>query len=230
MAAAGFTFRKIKDQPLLGHKLTKARKKLKVDLETVELKIKVRAKYLEALENGDYRSLPSHVYVRGFLQGYAEFLGLNFEEVYELYEKERRSFGFALDTPLRNNNQKVADKTIITPKIFVWPSLGLIVLLIIGYIFYQVTGFASAPRLELVNPNRDMVIQKNEQIFEGTTDPGAILTINGQAVTVAADGHFKEEIALQKGLNTVELMAKNKTHKETKKICIIEVRERTALK
>jgi len=230
MVAAGFTLRKIKNQPLLGQKLFKARKRLKVDLDHVEMKIKVRSKYLEALEKGDYHSLPSHVYVKGFLQSYSKFLGLKFEELYELYEKERKSFGLGTDTPLNNSAQKVADKVIITPKMFIWPSIAIVVIMVISYIFYQITGFASAPKLEVATPVKDMVIYQTEQMFEGSTDPDATLTINGQIVTVAADGHFKESIKLLRGLNTVELAAKNKNKKETRKICIIEVREQTALK
>lgn len=231
MVAAGFRFRKIKSQPLLGQKLLKARKRLKVSLEDVELNIKVRSKYLEALEEGNYRLLPSNVYVIGFLTNYAEFLGLDSKEMIELYQSERRSFGLVQETPLRKSTEGVNDRAIvITPKTFIWPGIALVIISIIGYIFFQVSGFAAAPRLEVASPAKDLVTYQNEVVFEGHTDNGASLTINGQAITVAEGGRFKESIKLQRGLNTVELTARNKTKKETKKICIIEVREQTALK
>jgi cytoskeletal protein RodZ len=231
MAAAGFKFRKIKSQPLLGQKLSRARKKLKLSLEEVELKIKVRAKYLEALEEGNYYSLPSNVYVVGFLASYAKFLELDSEEICELYQAERRSYGEPKESLLKNANSKISDKTlVITPKTFIWPAIAVFVLFVVGYIFYQVSGFAAAPKLEIASPSTDLVTSQNEVVFEGSTDSGASLTINGQLITVAEGGHFKESIKLQKGLNTVELDAKNKSKKETKKICIIEVREATAMK
>ena len=230
MSAAGFRFRKIKSQPLLGQKLFKARRKLKISLEEIELKIKVRAKYLRALEEGDYRILPSNVYVIGFLTNYAKFLKLNPVELCDLYQSERRSFGQSGENLLADNH-RVSDKSIvITPRSFIWPGIAVSAILIIGYIFYQVSGFASAPKLELASPDRDLITYQSEVIFEGATDTGASLSINGQAVTVSEDGHFKENIKLQRGLNTVELAAKNKTKKETKKLCIIEVRDQTALK
>jgi cytoskeletal protein RodZ len=230
MAAAGFKFRKIKSQPLLGQKLSKARKKLKLSLDEIELKIKVRAKYLQALEEGDYLSLPSNVYVVGFLTSYAKFLKLDPKELIDLYQTERRSFGESSESLLKSSN-KISDRAIvITPKTLIWPGIVISVLFVIGYIFYQVNGFASAPKLEIAAPGTDFVTTEDEVTFEGDTDMGANLTINGQLVTVAEGGHFKENIKLQKGLNTVEVAAKNKTKKETKKICIIEVREQTALK
>jgi len=231
MAAAGFRLRKIKDQALLGPKLQRARKKLKITLEEAETKIKVRAKYLEALENSDYHVLPSNVYVKGFLQNYCLLLGLNFEEIYSLYQKERRSFicdqEFTSKSISVNNDGR---PVIISPKTFIWPTIGVLVVSVVGYIFFQVSGFALAPKLEIDSPEKDMVITRSEQVFEGQTDIGAQLMINGQEVIVSDEGHFKETVKLQRGVNTVELTAKNRNKKETKKSCIIEVREQTALK
>lgn len=231
MVAAGFRFRKIKSQPLLGQKLFRARKKLGVDLEAAERETKVRVKYLEALEEGDYRALPSNVYVKGFLQSYCKYLGVDFSEIYELYQKEGKVCGMNTDNQLIKTDDNVGKSPIvITPKSFIWPSVILAVILIVGYVFYQVTGFASAPTLVIASPARDMIVSENNLLFEGDTDSDASLTINGQVVTVNSEGHFKESIALQNGLNTVELKAKNKSKRETKKICVIEVREKTALK
>ncbi len=202
-----------------------------VDLEAAEREIKVRVRYLEALEQGDYRALPSNVYVKGFLQSYCKYLGIDFAEIYQLYQKEGRVCGMNTENQLIKTDEKVGKSSlVITPKSFIWPSVIVAVVLIVGYVFYQVTGFASAPKLEIASPSRDMIVTENNMLFEGTTDGDASLTINGQAVTVNSDGHFKEAIALQNGLNTVELKARNKSKRETKKICIIEVKEKTALK
>lgn len=231
MAAAGFRFRKIKSQPLLGQKLLRARKKMGADLEQVEAEIKVRAKYLRALEEGDYRALPTNVYVKGFLQNYTKYLGLDFVEIYDLYLKEGKVCGMNTENQLSISSNKVNERAIvITPRSLIWPSIALVVILIVGYVFYQVTGFASAPKLLIASPAKDLVVTQNNILFEGSTDVGAALTINGQVVTVAEDGHFKEQISLQNGLNTVEVTAKNKSKRETKKICIVEVKAQTALK
>jgi transcriptional regulator with XRE-family HTH domain len=231
MTAAGFRLRRIKDQALLGQKLCKARKKLKISIEEAEAKTKVRTKYLEALENGDYRLLPSNVYIKGFLQNYCQLLNLDFEEIFNLYQKERRSFCCEPDLLPKsisvNGDQPLI---VISPRTFIWPTIGVLVISVVGYIIFQVSGFAAAPKLEIISPAKDMVITRTDQLFEGQTDIGSELSINGQEVVVSEDGRFSEIVKLQRGLNTVELTAKNKNKKETKKTCIIEVREQTALK
>jgi hypothetical protein len=48
-----------------------------VDLLRAERDTKIRARYLAALEQGDYRELPGAVYTKGFLRNYALYLGLD---------------------------------------------------------------------------------------------------------------------------------------------------------
>ena len=43
----------------------------------IELATKIRAKYIRALEEEDFTSIPGDAYIRGFLRTYAEYLGLD---------------------------------------------------------------------------------------------------------------------------------------------------------
>ncbi len=63
--------------PPLGEVLRLARERKGVDLYRAERDTKIRAKHLEALENGDYAELPGAVYTKGFLRNYAVYLGLD---------------------------------------------------------------------------------------------------------------------------------------------------------
>ena len=63
--------------PTMGELLREARTRLHLSLEEVEEYTKIRKKYLIALEEDDYSQLPAPVYARGFLQSYAEFLGID---------------------------------------------------------------------------------------------------------------------------------------------------------
>lgn len=51
----------------------------------VEDAIKIRVRYLEALENEQYNVLPGPTYSKGFLRTYARHLGLNSDEIINLY-------------------------------------------------------------------------------------------------------------------------------------------------
>ena len=65
----------------LGRLLRETREALGLTLEEIEHTIHIRAYHLRSLENGEINSLPSPVQSRGFLRNYAEFLGLEPDEI-----------------------------------------------------------------------------------------------------------------------------------------------------
>jgi cytoskeleton protein RodZ len=61
----------------IGSRLREARLRAKIDINEVETRTKIRAKYLRAIENEEWDLLPGEVYVKSFLRTYGEFLGLD---------------------------------------------------------------------------------------------------------------------------------------------------------
>jgi cytoskeletal protein RodZ len=61
----------------IGSSLHEARTRQNLDLEEMERRTKVRAKYLRLLEDERFDQLPGHAYTKGFLQVYASALGLD---------------------------------------------------------------------------------------------------------------------------------------------------------
>jgi cytoskeleton protein RodZ len=61
----------------IGEQLREAREAKSLTLNQVSHNIRIRSRYLEALEQGNLGELPSAVHVRGFLRSYADFLGLD---------------------------------------------------------------------------------------------------------------------------------------------------------
>ena len=61
----------------IGNSLREARLRQSLDLARVEDDTKIRAKYLQALEDERFEILPSETYVKGFMRTYAEYLGLD---------------------------------------------------------------------------------------------------------------------------------------------------------
>jgi cytoskeletal protein RodZ len=55
-------------------------------LAQVQAKTRISARFLEALESGEYSALPTPVHVRGYLRNYARFLGLDPEPLLKRYE------------------------------------------------------------------------------------------------------------------------------------------------
>jgi cytoskeleton protein RodZ len=72
----------------IGTTLREARNRRGIDLAEVEAAIKIRARYLRAMENEEWGALPGGVYTRGFIRTYAGYLGLDGERLAEDYRRE----------------------------------------------------------------------------------------------------------------------------------------------
>ncbi len=228
MIAAGFTLRRIRTVQTLGEKMRRARKRKGIDLVEAELATKIRAKYLEALESGDFELLPNDVYVKGFLTVYAQYLGLDPNKVEELYDMEKSAR--RLDDPeLFSSSKPIKERALIfTPKLAVIIFAVLFCISAVIYIIFQVLSFASVPRLAIDSPSKDMVTESEAIKVVGTTDPGVNLNINKEPISLTSDGKFQQEISLQKGLNTIVISAKNKANKESSKVFVVERKTKTA--
>jgi Helix-turn-helix domain len=71
----------------IGATLREARNRRKVDLSEVEAAIKIRVRYLQAIENEEWDALPGGAYTRGFIRTYAFYLGLDGERLADDYRR-----------------------------------------------------------------------------------------------------------------------------------------------
>lgn len=74
----------------VGPILEEARLGRGLSLEEVEQATKIRKRYLLGLEQEDYSALPDAVYVHGFLKTYANYLGLDGEDLGRKFKDSRR--------------------------------------------------------------------------------------------------------------------------------------------
>ena len=71
----------------IGETLRDARSRRKLGLSEVEAAIKIRVRYLQAIENEEWDALPGGAYTRGFIRTYAAYLGLDGERLAEDYRR-----------------------------------------------------------------------------------------------------------------------------------------------
>jgi len=89
----------------IGQRLKAEREAQKLTLEKVFEDTRIRVSYLQALEADELSSVPSPVQARGYLRNYAEYLGLNFQELLDemraanLQGTSREVIGPADDAP-----------------------------------------------------------------------------------------------------------------------------------
>jgi len=68
-----------------GKTLKQVRERMGVELQTVSKETKINSHILEWIEEEAFEKLPAQVYLKGFLRGYAQSLGLNPQKVVEEY-------------------------------------------------------------------------------------------------------------------------------------------------
>lgn len=92
----------------IGQKLKQAREAKRLTLEKVFEATRIRLPYLQALEADDLSSMPSPVQARGYLRNYAEYLGLNFDQL--LDEMRAQTSSDEMITPM-DSTPVTADST-----------------------------------------------------------------------------------------------------------------------
>jgi cytoskeletal protein RodZ len=213
----GFITKKLSSRTRsLGAILKAARTKAQVTIEEAEKRTKICAKYLVALEAGNYAALPAEAYNIGFVRGYAQFLKLNPDKIVRLYREERSNQRLSSHHPdLLLQPRRMSDwRFLITPRLIAIVSGVIIFGAMISYIFGQLRAFASPPPLELSTP-ADFTSTQDTVTVKGHTATGSLVTMNAQPINVADDGTFSEPIQLAPGLNHILVQARSRSDKVT---------------
>jgi len=197
----------------LGDMLRAQREKKGITLDQAAADTRIREKFLAALEDGDIQSLPGAVYTKGFLRNYAAYLDLNEEELVLLYHSER---GMPTEAPPKRRYQAMkpvgSRSFVFTPVVFVPVAVLSVVVLFIGYLYYQFTSFAVAPRLDVNDPATDAIAQEATFVVRGITVPAGRVTVQvfPGPMTLAdihpgADGSFSAQVTLTAGSNHIRV-------------------------
>lgn len=75
----------------VGQVLRQRREDLGLSLDDIQAKTKIRKRYIQALEDGDWSILPGEVYGRGFIRSYAEAMELDGFALLKQLDEERQA-------------------------------------------------------------------------------------------------------------------------------------------
>jgi cytoskeletal protein RodZ len=202
--------------PSLPERLLAARERKGVDLYRAERDTKIRARYLAALERGDYRELPGAVYTKGFLRNYALYLGLDPDDVLLQWRRERGGAKepqpvIAVPRPIAAPRQGLT----FSPSLVVFALLLFAVLAFAAYLGVQLLRFAKPPTIAVTEPAAAVVAvdeDATEYLLRGTTNPGASVSIatpgrDPYSVSADDDGRWNASVELRRGRNTFEVSA-----------------------
>ena len=196
----------------VGPMLKARRQALRLSLAQVEVDTKIRGKFLTALEAGDYAKLPNDIYSRGFVQHYANHLGLDGVGVAAEYAAER---GGVAAGETRRPRMVRPRRLVFTGAVAAAAGVLLVVAGVLGYLLWQFSALAGAPRLVVTSPETDLALTGAIIDVSGRTTPGADVTINEAPVLTDTDGNFSDKVALQGGVNAIRIASRSKLGKVT---------------
>lgn len=119
----------------LGNILKSKREELQKELNQVAKELKISQQYLNALEHGDYKKLPSYVHCYGFVKNYIRYLGLDEKEMMEIFHHECPKTIFMPKVKDQQNNifnevNKDTNKHLIKKRVLSYSIISLIFLII----------------------------------------------------------------------------------------------------
>ncbi len=181
-------------------------------LEQVSKDLKIKKEFLEAIEEGRYKDLPSDTYAAGFVKNYAGYLGINEAKTMALF---RRDYKMGKLDYVPSYRKK---KYTRTRNFFFSLKGGLLALaagIILIYLAFQLSSIFLGPELVVKTPKSGTSIEQNIVEVTGETDPYAILEINGESSYVGLDGSFRKSLYVFSGNQKITIVAKNRFGKET---------------
>ncbi|MFL5779611.1 MAG: helix-turn-helix domain-containing protein [Chloroflexota bacterium] len=202
--------------PNLPERLFAARERKGVDLYRAERDTKIRARYLAALERGDYKELPGAVYTKGFLRNYALYLGLDPDDVLLQWRRERgesREPGpvIVVPRPIATPRKSLT----FSPVVFIAALLTVLIIAFGAYVGAQLLRFAKPPTIAVTQP-ATAVVEVDEStttyLLKGTSSSGATVSIATPGrepynVSADPDGNWSAQVDVRRGRNQFEISA-----------------------
>lgn len=192
----------------IGEDLQRARRALNLSLEAIERRIGIGRRYLEALENNEFETVPGEVYAKNWLVKYVHFLGLNQGDILKKYEREVSRFNFWGGTAGKKA-AAVENKLRLFPQMVKRVIFACVLVVIVGYVGSHIYSLLSPPKLKVLYPADNFVgANRSVKILGETGQDVFWLGLNDKEVAVGDDGFFSVDIDLNKGLNVIKLEAR----------------------
>lgn len=181
-----------------GEIIHRERKNKNLTIEDIEKKTRIRKKYLTAIENNDWTSFPSKMYIIGTLKSYARFLDLDEQKIIAFF---RREYEKKEDIKFK----KQVPKHYLTPQT---KRLFKLIIFIIGTFFvlyfgYQLLLYFAPPKVTLLKPTTSVFRHIDKVELVGKTEKEAVVSVNGERVLLDKNAIFKTQIPLTRNKNKV---------------------------
>lgn len=125
----------------VGEILRAEREKKELSVKDIENGTSIRALYIAAIEDGNYKIVPGEVYLKGFIRNYANYLGLDSAEMVDLYRQSQQPV--VEQVPLEQRIKQERTKQNDTQKNSSWGkyvAAGLFIIAVVGAATFFMPG------------------------------------------------------------------------------------------
>ncbi len=193
----------------IGKLIKEARIKKRYSLKKVEEETKIKREFIEGIEKENWKVLPDFPVVSGFVKNLASFLKVNEKVALAILRR---------DYPPRpvNINPKpdVGNEFIWSPRLTFLAGVGIVLVVILGYLAFQYFRFVSPPTLSLYQPKEGQVVSQKNLLVSGKTDTDATVLVNNQPVLTDESGNFSTTMEITQKTTEIEVKATSRSGRE----------------
>jgi len=201
-----FVIRKFDNSQTLGEKLKAIRREANFTLPQMEEKTKIRKVFIKAIEAGEYDKLPAPIYARNYLKVYVRALGADETYFLDQYELERGTCDFVKNARLPRRRTR-ALQFLVASRFMKIGVLSLLAIAVMAYVGIQLRSITAPPDLLVYEPNDGILTDEAMIAVTGHAEEGTHVQINGSDALLSQTGFFEMDVALERGLNVIEIMS-----------------------
>ncbi len=180
----------------VGTILKNEREKKGLLLIDIEKQIKVREKYLKAIEDENWNYFSSKIYITGILKNYSRVLNLDHRKVLAFFRRD-----YEKKEEVRFKRKISSTYLTSGTKKFLRIGLIIVTLFFVGYFVLQLKTYFSPPTFTLLSPLKiNFTVEKNIKIT-GKTEKDTSVTIAGERIYQNKDGIFTYDYSINEGEN-----------------------------
>jgi len=201
----------------IGNFLRERREAKGISLTEVEKDLKIRKKYLQALEEGNIDLIPGKTYIVGYLRNYSKYLDIdeeNINQIIQTYNNLEKQKSVIKETKKENIYLKTKDRSMFEKKRFFIPVKyvylsGFLIIIFIGLLLLS-RSLKEAQNFPVPSPEigngTGINIEKKENDISALTEE----LIKSEAEAIIAESSTQDSVLAEK-LPILKLIASNKT-------------------